>query len=56
MSKQWTRLEQLSSIAVKFPRLTEAKIKKGVFIGPQIRELLQDDEFNSLLVNKKKTA
>ncbi len=31
----------------KFPRLSNAKIKEGVFIGPQIRELLRDIEFDS---------
>jgi len=26
----------------KFPRTSDAKIKEGVFVGPQIRELIQD--------------
>jgi len=26
----------------KFPNLSDAKIKEGIFVGPQIRELLQD--------------
>ena len=29
-------------LSIKFPKMTEAKIKEGVFIGPQIRQLLQD--------------
>ncbi len=33
----------------KFPRLSDAKIKEGVFIGPQIRQLLRDSEFDSAL-------
>jgi len=26
----------------KFPNVSDAKIKKGIFIGSQIRELMQD--------------
>ena len=37
----------------KFPRMTEAKIKEGVSIGPQIRQLLQDSEFDQALFGKK---
>ncbi|XP_065449041.1 uncharacterized protein LOC103306399 isoform X1 [Chrysemys picta bellii] len=40
----------------KFPRLSEAKIKEGVFVGPQIRELLRDDAFDHALRGKEKTA
>ena len=36
-----------------FPRLSEAKIKEGVFLGPQIRELLRDGNFDHLLHGKK---
>jgi len=30
----------------KFPNVSDAKIKEGVFIGPQIRELMQDKQFD----------
>ena len=40
----------------KFPRLSEAKIKEGVFVGPQIRELFKDDRFNNLLQGDAKQA
>jgi len=40
-------------MAEKFPRLSEAKIKK-VFMGPQIRKLFRDDIFNSLLQGGEK--
>ena len=30
----------------KFPKLSEAQIKVGVFIGPSIRELMQDSVFD----------
>jgi len=34
-------------LAEKFPRLNVAKIKEGVFVGPQIRKLFRDDMFNN---------
>jgi len=30
----------------KFPRLSEAKLKKVIFIGPQIRDLIKDEYFD----------
>ena len=32
----------------KFPRLSDAKLKEGVFIGPQIRDLINDEYFDKL--------
>lgn len=29
----------------KFPRISEAKLKEGIFVGPQIRELMKDTQF-----------
>lgn len=29
----------------KFPRISESKIKEGIFVGPQIRQLLEDNAF-----------
>jgi hypothetical protein len=29
----------------KFPRLLEAKLKEGVFVGPDIRKLMFDEDF-----------
>ena len=40
----------------KFPRLSEAKIKEGVFVGPQIHELFRDDTFDHLLSGNEKKA
>ena len=40
----------------KFPRMTEANIKEGVLIGPQIRQLLQDSEFDQTPFGKEKLA
>ena len=33
----------------KFPRLSEAKLKEGIFIGPQIRYLIKVEYLNKLL-------
>jgi hypothetical protein len=30
----------------KFPNVSDAKIKEGIFIGPQIRELMRDNQFD----------
>ena len=32
-----------------FPHLSEAKIKEGVFVGPQIRKLILNNEFDKIL-------
>ena len=32
-----------------FPELSEAKVKEGIFIGPQVRKLLHSEEFSNLL-------
>ncbi|GBN91481.1 hypothetical protein AVEN_58159-1 [Araneus ventricosus] len=38
----------------KFPRLSVAKIKEGVFVGPQIKQLFRDPKFQKLLRSKEK--
>jgi hypothetical protein len=43
-------------LAEKFPRLSEAKIKEGVFMGPHIRKLFRDGMFNNLLHGDEKKA
>jgi len=32
----------------KFPRLSEAKVKEGIFIGPLIWDLIKDEYFDKL--------
>ena len=39
-----------------FPRLSKAKLKECVFIGPQIRDLIKDEYFETLLEGDEKTA
>ena len=40
----------------KFPNVSDAKIKEGIFIGPQIRELMQDKQFDEDLNETKRNA
>lgn len=40
----------------KFPGLSNEKIKEGVFVGPDIRKLIQDDQFDKKLNNKELKA
>ena len=40
----------------KFPRLIEAKFKEGIFIGPQIWDLIKEDYFDKLLQVEEKAA
>ena len=40
----------------KFTRLSEAKLKEGVFIGPQIQDLIMDEFFDTLLQGEEKAA
>jgi len=42
-------------LAEKFTRLSETKIKEGVFVGPQMRKLFRDI-FNNLLQGDEKNA
>ena len=43
-------------LLVKFPRLSESKLKDGIFIGPQIRVLIKDEYFDKLLQGDEKAA
>ncbi|KAI6647100.1 hypothetical protein LOD99_8937 [Oopsacas minuta] len=40
----------------KFPAISDAKIKGGIFVGPQIRELFKDDEFLKELSSLQRKA
>jgi hypothetical protein len=43
-------------LAEEFPGISAAKIKEGVFIGPQIRKLFRDDQFDHILSGNEKRA
>ncbi|GBL88581.1 hypothetical protein AVEN_195593-1 [Araneus ventricosus] len=34
-------------LRLKFPKVSESKIKEGIFVGPQIRQLMKDSMFES---------
>lgn len=36
-------------LSEKFPHISEAKLTEGIFVGPQIREVMKDEEFTSKL-------
>lgn len=40
----------------QFPQLSEAKLKEGIFDGPQIRKMLQDPEFITKMSGTEKDA
>ena len=39
-----------------FQKLSEAKVKAGIIVGPQIKKILECDEFAKLLNRKQKKA
>ncbi|GBL74574.1 hypothetical protein AVEN_235486-1 [Araneus ventricosus] len=43
-------------LRLKFPKVSEAKIKEGIFVGPQIRQLMKDPVFESKLTKKEAAA
>ena len=40
----------------KFPNLSAEKVKQGVFVGPQIRQLTKDPQFLSTMTDVEKKA
>lgn len=48
--------DAMSYLKTAFPRLSEAKIKEGIFVGPQIRKLLNDKEFLECLSENEAAA
>ena len=43
-------------LQVLFPKLSVVKVKAGIFVGPQIKKIVECDEFAKLLSSKQKTA
>ncbi|XP_061409274.1 uncharacterized protein LOC133343600 isoform X2 [Lethenteron reissneri] len=59
--KQFVRAVDKESAAFKylqdfFPKLSEAKVKAGVFVEPQIKKILECNEFPNKLTRKEKAA
>ena len=51
-----TNGEAFKYLADKFPQIRDAKKEAGIFIGPQITELIKDREFQSALSSYERTA
>ena len=43
----------INFLKTKFPRISDANIKEGIFIGPQITQLLRDQNFHNTLSQDK---
>ena len=56
--KEMSRVQSTAFIHIFeiLPSLSEAKINEGVFTGPQIRELLKNEQFEKLMTDKEKAA
>lgn len=48
--------DAMEYLAIRFPQLSVAKIKEGVFVGPQIKKLINDPEFTRHLSQNEKLA
>jgi hypothetical protein len=53
MNKHGKRFEYLRN---KFPKLNDAKLKEGIYIGSQIRGIINDDIFVHLLTGTVKSG
>jgi hypothetical protein len=40
----------------KFPKICEAKMKEGIFVGPQITQLFEDQDFSTALNSTERRA
>jgi len=40
----------------KFPKLSDVKLQEGIFIGPHIHEIINNELFESLLKGNEKSA
>ena len=48
--------EAFQYLRSKFPRLSDAKIKKGIFVGSQICIIMNNPAFDQILARKEKAA
>ncbi|GFX03684.1 uncharacterized protein TNCV_2112561 [Trichonephila clavipes] len=48
--------EALQYLRSKLPRLSGAKIKEGIFVGPQIRKIMKDSASYQILEGKEKAT
>jgi hypothetical protein len=45
--------EGFAYLRQKFPKINEVKIKEGCFVGPQIKQLFEDQGFSTKLIPQK---
>ena len=38
----------------KFPKLSSEKVKEGIFAGPQIRQFIKDEQFQTTMTDVEK--
>ena len=43
-------------IANKFSKLSNKEVKEGIFVGPQIRQPINDEQFQSTMTDVEKSA
>ena len=43
-------------ISSKFSFLSEAKLKEGIFVGPNIRSLMKDEIFENVMTQEERMA
>lgn len=48
--------EAFNYLKVKFAKISDAKLKEGIFVGPQIREVMNDTQFDSRLQGNELAA
>ena len=53
LHKNGAAFQHLSTV---FPGISAAKLKEGIFVGPHIREVLKDTDFEELLNLKELRA
>ena len=48
--------EGFAYLRQEFPKISEAKMKEGIFIGPQITQLFEDQDFTTKLYATERRA
>ena len=49
-----TKRPSLKYLCNKFPSLSYDKVKSGIFVGPQIRKLMLDSDFENVMCDLEK--
>jgi hypothetical protein len=48
--------ERFAYLGQKFPKVSEAKMKERIFVGPQITQLFNDQDFSTKLTSTGRRA